>query len=285
MTKRDSSPSMNRDLLGANFKPLASGLGPRALEQVCEIAQKAGAAIMEVYSGEIAIEIKTDRSPLTAADKASHAVIVAGLRELTPDIPVLSEEGKDIPYEERNTWERFWLVDPLDGTKEFIKRNGEFTVNIALIEGQEPVLGVIYVPVTDRLYWGVKGQGAWCRERGRETVPIRVRRPDPVAGLTVVMSRSHPSPELEDFLKDIEVAEALSVGSSLKLCAVAEGKADLYPRLGPTMEWDTAAGQAIVESAGGVVERFPGTEPLRYNKPVLLNPHFLVKANRSLAGS
>lgn len=231
---------------------------------------------MEIYNGEITVEIKDDKSPLTAADKASHAVIVAGLQELTPDIPVLSEEGKDIPYEVRRNWRRFWLVDPLDGTKEFIKRNGEFTVNIALIEGQESVLGVVYVPAQDKMFWGGRGQGAWCREGQGEAVAIQVRKADPEKGLTVVMSRSHPSPELEEYLKDIKVADALPVGSSLKLCAVAEGRADLYPRLGPTMEWDTAAGHAVVEGAGGTVKT-PEGMPLLYNKENLLNPFFIVE--------
>ena len=231
---------------------------------------------MEIYDGDHGVEYKDDKSPLTAADKAAHDVIVAGLRELTPDIPVLSEEGKDIPYGQRKSWQRFWLVDPLDGTKEFIKRNGEFTVNIALIEVQQPVFGVVYVPVQDALYWGGKGQGAFKQEGKGEPVAIRVRQPDSAKGLTVVMSRSHPSPELEDYLKTIKVADALSVGSSLKLCAVAEGRADLYPRLGPTMEWDTAAGQAVVEGAGGTVMT-PDSLSLVYNKANLLNPYFIVK--------
>ncbi|MEZ4485095.1 MAG: 3'(2'),5'-bisphosphate nucleotidase CysQ [Syntrophotaleaceae bacterium] len=256
---------------------MASGLEPRIFEQVCAIARKAGAAIMEVYNGEITVEMKDDRSPLTAADKAAHEVIVAGLQELTPDIPILSEEGKNSPFEVRKNWSCFWLVDPLDGTKEFIKRNGEFTVNIALIEDQAPVFGVVYVPVQDTLYWGGQKQGAW-RQAGQGAMkPIHVREPDLEKGLTVVMSRSHPSPELEEYLKTIPVADPLCVGSSLKLCAVAEGRADLYPRLGPTMEWDTGAGQAVVEGAGGSVRRPEGMS-LVYNKENLLNPHFLVKA-------
>lgn len=246
------------------------------LKDICKLAKAAGAAIMQVYNGDIVVEMKDDKSPLTAADKAAHEVIVAGLQELTPDIPILSEEGKDIPYEQRKAWQRFWLVDPLDGTKEFIKRNGEFTVNIALIEGQQPVFGVVYVPVQDTLYWGGKGQGAFKKKGQGEAVAISVRQPESAKGLTVVMSRSHPSPELEDYLKTIQVADALSVGSSLKLCAVAEGRADLYPRLGPTMEWDTGAGQAVVEGASGTVKRFSDGKPLQYNKNSLLNPYFVV---------
>jgi 3'(2'), 5'-bisphosphate nucleotidase len=245
------------------------------MNRVCSIARKAGSAIMSIYDGDHAIEFKDDRSPLTAADKASHEVIVAGLEKHFPDIPILSEEGKDIPYEVRREWKRFWLVDPLDGTKEFIKRNGEFTVNIALVEGQEVTAGVVYVPVKDRLFFGEKGKGAFVQEGKGEPREIRVRQPEPESGLTVVMSRSHPSPELDEFLQTIRVAEAVEVGSSLKLCTVAEGRADLYPRFGPTMEWDTAAGQAIAESAGGSVTD-PEGRPLRYNKKSLLNSYFIV---------
>jgi 3'(2'), 5'-bisphosphate nucleotidase len=251
---------------------------------VCEIARQAGSAIMDIYDGDHAVEYKADKSPLTAADKASHEVIVAGLEAHFPDVPILSEEGAAIPYEERKNWQRFWLVDPLDGTKEFIKRNGEFTVNIALIEGQRPVLGVVYVPAQDKLYYGVVGQGAWtltgCCELTTDSYSqareIRVREADSDKGLTVVMSRSHPSPELEEYLKNIKVAEALPIGSSLKLCVVAEGKADLYPRLGPTMEWDTAAAHAVAESAGAKVVNYPSGESLQYNKENLLNPFFIV---------
>ena len=252
-------------------------LAPSTLNLVSDIARNAGAAIMAIYAGDHAVEFKDDQSPLTAADKAAHAVIVAGLQHFFPQIPILSEEGQAIPFAERREWRRFWLVDPLDGTKEFIKRNGEFTVNIALIEGNAPVLGVVYVPAQDKLYCGQVGEGAFVRQGGGAPLPIEVRRVAPDQGLTVVMSRSHPSPELTDFLKGIRVAEALPVGSSLKLCVVAEGKADLYPRLGPTMEWDTAAGQAVVEAAGGTV-RTPQGVALAYNKENLLNPFFIVKA-------
>jgi 3'(2'), 5'-bisphosphate nucleotidase len=245
------------------------------MERLGTIARRAGDAIMAVYAGDHAVEFKDDQSPLTAADRAAHEVIVAGLKDMSPDIPILSEEGKDVPFTERQHWSRFWLVDPLDGTKEFIKRNGEFTVNIALIERGAAVAGVVYVPAQDRLYAGVTGVGAFVRAGDGVSAPICVRPADPEAGLTVVMSRSHPSPDLDEYLEGIRVAEALSVGSSLKLCVVAEGKADLYPRLGPTMEWDTAAGQAVVEAAGGRVLTVAG-EPLRYNKENLLNPHFIV---------
>jgi len=246
------------------------------LEKVCAVARKAGSAIMEIYAGDHDVEFKDDRSPLTAADKASHDVIMAGLRQHFPEIPILSEEGKDIPYAERKGWQRFWLVDPLDGTKEFIKRNGEFTVNIALVEAGRVVAGVVYVPAQDRMFFGRVGDGAWRVDDGNEAMAINVRKADHEGGLTVVMSRSHPSPELADYLKDITVSEALPVGSSLKFCVVAEGRADLYPRLGPTMEWDTAAGQAVVEAAGGTVRQVNGST-LHYNKENLLNPFFIVK--------
>jgi 3'(2'), 5'-bisphosphate nucleotidase len=243
---------------------------------ICRIAREAGDAIMEVYAGEFDVELKGDNSPLTRADKASHEVIVEGLQRVCPEIPILSEEGRDVPYAERSLWTRFWLVDPLDGTKEFIKRNGEFTVNIALVEEGSVVAGVVYVPVQEKTYFGGLGAGCWRLEGDGEAEAIRVREVDHTDGLAVVMSRSHPSAELEAFLKDIRVAEALPVGSSLKLCVVAEGRADLYPRLGPTMEWDTAAGHAVVEAAGGTVTQVDG-QPLKYNKENLLNPYFIVR--------
>ncbi|WP_025321932.1 3'(2'),5'-bisphosphate nucleotidase CysQ [Deferrisoma camini] len=248
-----------------------------------ELAEAAAAEILRIYEGDIQVEEKGDRSPLTEADRAAHRVIAEGLARAFPDVPVLSEEGREIPYATRRAWSRFWLVDPLDGTKEFIKRNGEFTVNIALVEGGRPVLGVIHVPVQGRVYWGDVASGAWTRQAGGEPRPIRVRRPDPARGLVVVQSRSHPSPETEAYLKGLPVAESIAAGSSLKLCAVAEGRADLYPRLGPTMEWDTAAGQAIVEAAGGRVETLDG-EPLRYNKPDLRNPYFVAKGAGAVNG-
>lgn len=244
---------------------------------VCKIAKQAGSAIMKIYgTDDFSVEYKEDSSPLTTADKASHEVIMAGLKKHFPEIPILSEEGTDIPYAVRKEWQRFWLVDPLDGTKEFIKRNGEFTVNIALIEDGKPVTGVVYVPAQDKLYWGTVCEGGWVQQNERAAVPISTRKSDSEAGLTVVMSRSHPSPELEEYLKEINVAEALPVGSSLKLCVVAEGKADLYPRLGLTMEWDTAAGNAVVLAAGGYVNTLEEV-PLVYNKENLLNPFFVVK--------
>lgn len=247
------------------------------IQKILAIARRAGAAIMEIYGGEHQVETKADDTPVTAADKAAHRVIVASLQEATPEIPILSEEGADIPYAERRGWRRFWLVDPLDGTREFIKRNGEFTVNIALIEDCRAVLGVIYAPALDRLYWGGDDIGAWLQGAGCEPRRLHVRRTEQAQGLTVVMSRSHPSPDLDEYLQTIDVAEILAVGSSLKLCALAEGKADLYPRLGPTMEWDNAAGQALVEAAGGQVRGLDG-QPVRYNKPDLRHPWFVATA-------
>jgi 3'(2'), 5'-bisphosphate nucleotidase len=243
---------------------------------VCSIAREAGKSIMKIYSGPFNVELKGDDSPLTSADRASHEVIVKGLQANFPDIPILSEEGRDIPYNERKEWPRFWLVDPLDGTKEFIKRNGEFTVNIALIEHAVVVAGVVYVPAQETMYFGGVNLGCWKLTGPEAAEPIRVRQADHAKGLTVVMSRSHPSPELSAYLQDYQVADALPVGSSLKLCVVAEGKADLYPRLGPTMEWDTAAGHAVVEGAGGTVTTVDG-KSLQYNKENLLNPYFIVK--------
>jgi len=250
------------------------------VEAVVRLAKEAGEAILRVYNAsDFQVEEKDDASPLTAADRASHAVIDSGLRALAPEIPILSEEGRDIPWEERRQWSRFWLVDPLDGTKEFIKRNGEFTVNIALVEGGWPVLGVIYAPARDTLYVGVAGEGAWRQKGSGRREVLRVRAPEPGRGHAVVKSRSHPSGELADYLRSIEVEESVPVGSSLKFCAVAEGRATLYPRFGPTMEWDTAAGQAIVEAAGGrVVQAEDGGKPLRYNKENLLNGDFIVSA-------
>jgi len=241
-----------------------------------QISRSAGEVIMDIYHGDHAVVFKDDKSPLTAADTASHKVIIAGLQTHFPEIPILSEEGKDIPYEIRKGWQRFWLVDPLDGTKEFIKHIGEFTVNIALIEDHTPTLGVVYVPAQDKLYVGVKGERAFMQTGTDAPVPIRVRTKPPEEGLTVVVSRSHPSPDLEIYLKDIKVARLLPVGSSLKLCMVAEGKADLYPRLGPTMEWDTAAGHAVVVAAGGTVKTLEG-QNLTYNNENLLNPYFVAK--------
>ncbi len=252
------------------------------IKLICDIAHEAGNAIMTIYNrGKCNVELKDDQSPLTYADKASHDVIEAGLKRHFPDIPILSEEGKDIPYEVRKDWQRFWLVDPLDGTKEFINRNGEFTVNIALVEQGRAVIGVVYVPALQKLYWGAKGEGAGTQVDDGDWRAIKVRQPDHDAGLTMVVSRSHPPPEIGHCLKSIKIAATISIGSSLKFCIIAEGKADLYPRYGTTMEWDTAAGHAIVETAGGCVLSEDG-KPLVYNKASLFNPYFVVTGQQHL---
>jgi 3'(2'), 5'-bisphosphate nucleotidase len=249
------------------------------LDQVAAVARAAGEAVMEVYGGEFAVELKDDLSPLTEADRASHQIIRSGLAELRPRLAMLSEESPIDGLQDRLSWERYWLVDPLDGTKEFVKRNGEFTVNIALVEHHRAVLGVVLAPAIGVEYSGALELGAWKREGGRQRRPIRVMdgRSGPIR---VVGSRSHPSGALAGYLGRLGPHELKPMGSSLKICLVAEGAADLYPRLGPTSEWDTAAAQAILESAGGSMIDVTG-QPLRYNtKDELLNPHFLAFGNR-----
>lgn len=252
------------------------------LAEAIRIAQAAGAAILEVYNGpdfEQNVEQKGDSSPLTLADKRSHQVIAAGLAALTPDIPVLSEEGKQMDYAERSGWSRFWLVDPLDGTKEFIKRNGEFAVHIALVENGRATLGVVHLPVLNVTYAAVQGGGAHKWENGTAQ-PIRVAQfAENQEGLRMVASRSHMSAETAEYMARFQNPTTLSMGSSMKFMLVADGRADIYPRLGPTMEWDTAAPQVIVEEAGGSVLDFKTGQPLRYNKENLLNEWFVVRGN------
>jgi 3'(2'), 5'-bisphosphate nucleotidase len=250
------------------------------LEPVVELAHEAGRKILDIYDSEFAVQEKDDKSPLTEADMASHHAIVAGLGALTPDIPILSEESADLPFAERSAWQRYWLVDPLDGTREFIKRNGEFTVNIALIEDGVAVLGVVHVPVTGVSYLGCRGKGAFKREQGgsERAISVRALGSGPVM---VVGSRSHRGDSLNRFLEKLGEHEMVGMGSSLKLCLVAEGAADIYPRLGLTSEWDTAAAQCVVEQAGGTVTD-TAMQPLRYNtKDSLLNPFFLVIGDAS----
>ncbi len=243
------------------------------LSQVVALSAEAGQAIMEIYDGpDFQVTHKEDKSPLTAADLASHSAIVRGLQDLTPEWPVLSEESECTPYEIRRRWPIFWLVDPLDGTKEFLKRNGEFTVNIALIEDQRPILGVVYAPASGGTYFAARGVGAFKQESG-QAVPIRVQRGTGDA-TRVIVSRTHGTDETELFTKQYGVCEFVPMGSSLKFCLVAEGVADVYPRSGPTMEWDTAAAHCILAEAGGAVTS-AGGDPLIYNKPSLLNPGFL----------
>lgn len=261
------------------------------LRQAIHASIEAGSAILDVYeSGDLKTRLKEDQSPLTLADMRSHAVIMSLLKK--SGYPVLSEEGADISYAERKQWSSFWLIDPLDGTKEFIKRNGEFTVNIAFIVNNQPIFGVVNLPVLKRLYFAVKGEGAYRidrvglrdRKHLQQALDERsVRLPDKKKGkkTRVIASRSHLSPETEYFVRQLEQqnepVELVSAGSSLKLCLVAEGAADLYPRLGPTMEWDIAAGHIIITESGGAIRKVDGT-PLEFNKPDLLNPWFVAKS-------
>lgn len=268
----------------------------KLLELALKAAFEASKKVLSVYedkSEDWEIETKSDDSPLTKADKLAHQAICKVLEE--SGFPILSEEGREIPYEERKNWGRFWLVDPLDGTKEFIKRNGEFTVNIALIEKQKPVLGVVWVPVLDKVYFSSTETGAYCLENAEIefqkisdlndlmmlSEKIEARKAEPGKTVRVVASRSHLNEETKNFIEDLKnnysEVKVVSAGSSLKLCLVAEGKAHIYPRFGPTMEWDTAAGQAVVEGAGAVVLEAGKEEALLYNKEDLLNPYFLVK--------
>jgi 3'(2'), 5'-bisphosphate nucleotidase len=247
----------------------------------CAIARTAGRAILEVYDSDFAVERKDDNSPLTAADLAAHRAIVDGLRVLTPQIPVLSEEAAEqVPWSERSRWVRYWLVDPLDGTREFVKRNGEFTVNIALIEDQRTTLGVVYAPVLDEMYWAWDGGNAFAVMRQSGKVELRTRaRATP---LRVAGSRSHADPRLVAALERLGPHELIALGSSLKFCRAAQGEVDLYVRYGPTSEWDTAAGQCVLEQAGGGVTRLDGS-PLRYNtKESLLKTDFLAFCYRSV---
>ncbi len=249
------------------------------LEPVAEIAIGAGEKILDIYNSDFDVEHKADESPLTAADLAAHTFIEASLNKLTPDIPVLSEESASIPWDERKHWNPYWLVDPLDGTKEFVKRNGEFTVNIALIFEHRPVLGVVHVPVSNVTYMGGLNSGAQIIENGART-PISVRQAQ--ATPVVVGSRSHRGELLDAYLARLGNHEMTPMGSSLKLCLVAAGKADLYPRLGPTSEWDTAAAHAVVAAAGGKVVDLDGRNVTYNAKENILNPHFFVIGDTSV---
>ncbi|HQS58964.1 MAG: 3'(2'),5'-bisphosphate nucleotidase [Gallionellales bacterium 35-53-114] len=254
------------------------------LQQIVQLARSAGAAIMEIYRSEDFGETsKADNSPLTLADLAAHKIIVAGLGKLESAYPILSEEDANIPYSERRKWSSFWLVDPLDGTKEFLKRNGEFTVNIALVENGVPVLGVVYAPVLDVCYFAARGSGAFIQRDGKPVQSIKTKIHAAGQPIKVVASRSHSDERTTALLKRLGEHECISMGSSLKLCLVAEGAAHFYPRLGPTMEWDTAAAHAVVNEAGGMVCNV-AEQALRYNKEDLHNPEFLVldKTNSAL---
>jgi 3'(2'), 5'-bisphosphate nucleotidase len=250
-------------------------------EGIVALAREAATRILTVYDSDFAVEHKDDRSPLTAADLAAHHCIVAGLERLAPDIPVLSEESaQDVPALVRRQWSRMWLVDPLDGTREFVKRNGEFTVNIALIDEGVPVLGVVQAPVTGVLWHGQRGRGAFRRDGDVDTA-IRTRAPAS-APLRVAASRSHRDARTEAFMARMGEVEPIGIGSSLKFCRLAEGAMDVYPRFGPTSEWDTAAGQCVLEAAGGVVVD-PKGRALRYNqRDTILNGDFLALGDPAL---
>ena len=246
------------------------------IKDIVAIAKEAGDAIMQIYSQDFEVEYKQDSSPLTLADKKANDIIENRLNQLPVNLPILSEEGKDIPYEERKHWEYFWLVDPLDGTKEFVKKNGEFTVNIALIYKDTPVLGVVYAPALDICYWAKQGEGAF---KDGQRLPLKTESQREI--YKIVASRSHMSDETQAFIDDIDTdkeKELISIGSSLKICLVAEGEADIYPRLGPTMEWDTGAAHAIVHEAGFSLNGYnnSGYNKHFYNKKKLLNNWFVV---------
>ena len=246
------------------------------IQDIVAIAKEAGDAINQIYSQDFEVEYKQDNSPLTIADKKANDIIENGLNQLSVNLPILSEEGKDIPYEERKHWEYFWLVDPLDGTKEFVKKNGEFTVNIALIHKDMPVLGVVYAPALDICYWAKQGEGAF---KDGQRLPLKTESQRET--YKIVASRSHMSDETQAFIDDIDTdkeKELISIGSSLKICLVAEGEADVYPRLGPTMEWDTGAAHAIVNESNKRLEKYKNNKLTQhlYNKRYLLNHWFVI---------
>ena len=244
------------------------------IESVIEISKQAGLVIMDIYKTDFNIEFKNDKSPVTEADTMANDIITAELLKIAPDIPILSEEGRDITFEERSKWESFWLVDPLDGTKEYIKKNDEFTVNIAYMQNNLPVFGVVYAPALDELYWGSIEKGAYKSFAGNSFNPIRVKSQlsNPVQLAT---SRSHPSPKMDKFLAQFKKIDLYPMGSSLKICSVADGRVHFYPRLGPTMEWDTGASHAVIKAAGGELIKYGTNLSLKYNKEDLLNPEFI----------
>ena len=242
------------------------------LADVIKIADEASEKVLRIYQSDFTVSYKEDESPITAADVASHEIIVKGLRSLSRDIPILSEEGTQADWDERKQWRRFWLVDPIDGTKEFTQRSGEFTVNIALIEDGEPVMGVVTAPALKEAFWGVKGECAHKRDRTGRIHRIRVAEPQ--ATKRVVASKNHMNDETRAFIKALGAHKTIQAGSSLKFCRIAEGHADIYPRMGPTSEWDTAAAHAVLLAAGGNVHTLEG-QPLQYGKEDVLNPYFI----------
>ena len=257
------------------------------IQDIVKIAKDTGKAIMKIYNQEFDVEYKTDSSPLTIADKKANEIIVTALNQLSvnsfleKNIPIISEEGRSVPYDERKNWEYFWLIDPLDGTKEFVKKNGEFTINIALINKETPVLGVVYSPVLNVCYWAKRDEGAF---KNGEKLPLKTKEKRDV--YKIVASRSHISNETKDFIEAIDTDKEkviISIGSSLKICLVAEGEANIYPRLGPTMEWDTAAAHAIVNESDGLFNKYIDNGACQqhvYNKKNLLNDWFVVKSGR-----
>lgn len=249
------------------------------IQKINFIAKKAGDEIMKIYQQDFKVDYKADNSPLTKADIKSNDMIVESLKDLYPEIPILSEENKEVPYNIRKNWEYFWLIDPLDGTKEFIKKNGEFTVNIALIYKNMPVLGVIYAPVLDLLYYAQKDQGAFKQDKNKKPQRLPIYNYSNNHTLKIIVSKSHYNQETKEFVNNLkrqyEKIEFINIGSSLKLCLIAEGKADIYPRLAPTMEWDIAAGQTIVEESRGKIIKYKTEEYIKYNKQNLLNPYFI----------
>lgn len=246
------------------------------LPDVIKIADEASEKVLQIYQSDFKVNYKADHSPITAADIASHDIIVKGLRNISRDIPILSEEGAEIPWEERKTWRRFWLIDPIDGTKDFTQRTGEFTVNIAMIEEGEPVMGVVTAPALKEAFWGIKGEGAHMRDRMGRVHRIRVV--EPKDKLRVVASKNHLNEETRAFIATLGAHETVQAGSSLKFCRIAEGHADIYPRMGPTSEWDTAAAHAVLLAAGGKVQT-PEGQPLVYGKENILNPNFIAAGN------
>lgn len=253
----------------------------KLLPEICKIAIKAGEKILEIYHSDMdfGVEAKADDSPLTIADQQANQVIVDGLKQLEDQFPIISEENKVLSYDVRKEYDHFWLVDPLDGTKEFIKKNGEFTVNIALVKGNRSVLGVVFTPVTGELFYASKGNGAF-KTVDKETKSISSNAFSMTdKNLRVICSRSHLNEETQAFVDELNEPELVSKGSSLKFLMLAEGKAELYPRIAPTMEWDTGAAQIILEEAGGTVFQYESKDPLEYNKENLLNPYFIASAN------
>tara|TARA_B100000959_G_scaffold132439_1_gene138829 strand:+ start:78 stop:902 length:825 start_codon:yes stop_codon:yes gene_type:complete len=257
-------------------------LSEQLISATVEIAKEAGIAITEIYNSDFDYQLKKDLSPITAADNLSHNIITERLKILTPKIPILSEENCNIPYKIRSQWTQYWLVDPLDGTKEFISQNGEFTVNIALIENNIPIFGVIDIPVTNETYWGSKANGSFCSDANNDVKQINVPK-DNQNPIRIVASRSHPSNMLASLLEIIVDYEIIEIGSSIKFCLIASGQADCYPRFGPTSEWDTAAGEAIVCYAGGRVVTAKGNS-MNYNtKKDYLNPNFIVSNGKIIS--